>query len=1321
MSVKGIGESTADKIIKYREQNLDSEGNAFNSVDDLSKVPDLKKFLINRIDKSNLQAEQELEMEEEAPEPEIPPEDMVNLNTATAKELQTIRGIGRSTSETIVEHRKNKKFSSVEDLLDVKGIGQGTLDKIDQRRLEFEYEEESVENIGEPKNKDLGLDEIDDSEEPSEKDLNELDEKLKKDFDNRLIELQKRKEEINKKQAELLIEHLSGKEGAKEQITELKEEFDKIQKEIEEIKFRRADMSEQTTGISEQELRDMEDQGFLGRVKTETSQEKQSRLAGTDVGEGSVEPSMQYATRKQIEDFIRVDLGLPLRYGKLAEKEWEAQYDAERKVIRTRDYSNLEVTAHEIGHHIVQKYGIDVNKFNELLEILKGEGLETAYPNRLHYQEGAGEFFKYYFTNPSLAALKAPKFTAYFEELISYDENFADKIKYLQELVVKWNDQSADQRLSGAMSRTKPEYKKILSLKDKINKEFINQDIIMEKVLEKIGLNWENIPTLKNPVKRKRLYASINDKVDTFLTKQTLDPYGRPLMPSLVEILSEVEEDVGATENRDFGDFEVYALARHALEREANYIAKQYDKDNIMYKMIREAIETNNVQRMASIVRHEQIKNENVTGRATGIDVNDIVEVIEEMQNPKFDKTLKLLNDYQHNLIDHAVENNLIASEAGENIKETYNFHLPLYRQFGEEHVFEGSGGGDAIADLPEPIKSAYGSTRIIKDPLRSIVRDTVYILRQGEKNMIALNLIDAIESVEGTGNYSEPVDLATNEGKENVVTFKRDGIKEARVVHPELYDYMKGLDKETADSVHWLFNILRKPNDIFKQMSVIAPSFWIRNLFRDEMREINYRTDNGADKIKLFSSLIKGFSGLAGLSADDVKAMFTGVGGARAGFTEYLKDIENPEKMEELFATQNVSRNPLDWLAAMSKGTEDVRRRGFFVQYLEGKDLNNMTDEEFKEAVMEAGLYARGEVLEDYGIKGEISQKVDRYGAAFMSAGFTGARHMFKALKNPVNIAKSLATITLPSIALWLANRDKEVYQEMPEWRKMFFFNFITDGGTIISLPKPFSLGYLFGSVPEAILNYSYQKDAEALEESLKTAFTFGMPNMQPSAYLPYIELAINRRFDTDSPIVPETEQYLPAEQQYGNWTSEPAKFLGSIINVSPRKIDHLIRGQFTAVGSAGLELGNYAFGANTFKETALAISGAYSDPFISPTSVNRIYEERDKNYSIVSSYREKRKNNQPINMDEASLREAHANYRKLNRITSVMSKYRELQDRVQHLDINKQDIQDATLFLRIQNINLAREYRGQAKINPADIFSREEIDVIRQILNSI
>ena len=54
---------------------------------------------------------------------------MVNINTATSAQLQTLSGVGPVTAQKIIDYRENVgNFSKIEDIMRVSGIGQKTFD-----------------------------------------------------------------------------------------------------------------------------------------------------------------------------------------------------------------------------------------------------------------------------------------------------------------------------------------------------------------------------------------------------------------------------------------------------------------------------------------------------------------------------------------------------------------------------------------------------------------------------------------------------------------------------------------------------------------------------------------------------------------------------------------------------------------------------------------------------------------------------------------------------------------------------------------------------------------------------------------------------------------------------------------------------------------------------------------------------------------------------------------------------------------------------------------------------------------------------------------
>ena len=57
--------------------------------------------------------------------------ELLNINTASAEELETLPNIGEATAQRIINYRtQHGNFSSIDDLQNVRGIGEKTLEKL---------------------------------------------------------------------------------------------------------------------------------------------------------------------------------------------------------------------------------------------------------------------------------------------------------------------------------------------------------------------------------------------------------------------------------------------------------------------------------------------------------------------------------------------------------------------------------------------------------------------------------------------------------------------------------------------------------------------------------------------------------------------------------------------------------------------------------------------------------------------------------------------------------------------------------------------------------------------------------------------------------------------------------------------------------------------------------------------------------------------------------------------------------------------------------------------------------------------------------------
>ena len=904
--------------------------------------------------------------------------------------------------------------------------------------------------------------------------------------------------------------------------------------------------------------------------------------------------------KSTILKFVEKAFGVPIR-GRVTYR-WKSpgMYYPQDWIIRMKKWGELPVLSHEVAHHMDiamfgKKYGTGWKRAfagdQAERRAIRKELADLDYDqNKRRTSEGFAEFIRHYLTTGE-AQDKAPKFYDLFvDTILPENKGLGDILDKLGDMMRVWQLQGAENRVLAQVdfkgehtfASTWQEKKAKLWrwFQTKWNDEFYPVQQVVRDVERITG---KELPPSKNPAKLLEFGKSKAGMIArTFVMEKAINEKGEPMGPGLVEILKPVG-------NKKMNQFIAYAVARRAQilhKREiesgididdAEYVVKKYQSD--VFDKALDGVTEWSDQLLQWVVR------------AGGL--SDEVAALMRELNPIY---IPFKRAFQDELRAFGRQEMTNKGKPAGSIDE------------GREKRDVGA----SLVDKGKPVKELKGSGMAIVNPIESLISQATELISKAQKVRIASSIADLAEQEGVAGIIDEvpapigsasgrmdrkqmlgflkevgaeihPNDPAMDQiftvffqdtkykGKDNVVAIWRKGERKFYELHHELYRALAGMDMEQvppylkliagfsrmlrlgATGLNISFGLIRNPFRDAQSYVVLSkqkhPHLWDVpvGLYRD-------RKSKEGDLIWRFKSLGGSIASMVGYD----RAATMNV------YDEVLKEMIGGKKGKVLWVARHPVRGFhgfINTIRTLVSGFWEMAPRS---AELEGryeelkKEHPEWTEEDrFIEAFNDAQ-----DVTVNFTKSGQYAKQVNQF-AAFFNVGIRGPEKTIRTFRQRKahTFLQIVKYITLPAVALYLWNRKKQWYKNLPP---VYKYNnmFIELGDEIIRLPIPFDIGLAGSASVLAGLDYLETQDPDYVE-GLAKLFAAQIPNPTPSALGPIIDVWRNKNW-LGQPIESQAMEGLPVTERTRDYTTGLAKIMSRGANaigikVSPVQLDYL------------------------------------------------------------------------------------------------------------------------------------------------------------------
>lgn len=995
------------------------------------------------------------------------------------------------------------------------------------------------------------------------------------------------------------------------------------------------------------------------------------RSMRNDVDYTAHEDSGVPVTRQGIVDYVNRLFNATIRTGR-TEKGARGQFDTLSHVIRTQNFAEPRVIAHELGHFLDERFHFSkAPAFSgELLHLVK-DRFENGYDNldvSGKMAEGFAEFFHDYVTDRAQARRNAPRFYDYFEKQLHQDPKLTGAVNKLTKVMYQWNHQGAVARVKGHIS-------------------------------------FASDSTGFQGLKRMLQYGTFGEAGKKAWSR--LYTEGVDELHPLADVVAAVEKRIGKKLPFSSNPF-LNAWAARGWAGKAITLLQHGDPERGIpaLKNIFQSVGKKNLKDFSAFLvalREKDIydfnsklkKGEEGSALKATMDPIDAGMTIRELakKHPEFVEAAKELYRFQQHLIDELVNAGMLSAKAAADMRKRWPHYVPFQRIV--DGIDAPSVGGKKFVNVGNTIQNFKGSSRDIVDPLESVISNTFRVVSAIERNKVGQSFVK-LSQMKGMGDLCEEV-KGTPRATDSTFYVWEGGKKKTYATSPELLSALKMTNKE---GMNMLVKVLRVPAGWLRSGATLSPEFILRNPVRDMISAALYSKHG----------FIPVWDTMRGLSLYLKKGKeywhYMNSGAAQSAMASLDRDYLHGQ-MRDLLKKKSVlslCANPIEALRAFSEATEmatrlaefDLAKKGYtgIGNRLFGKERKPLSN-------VEAGIEARDVTL-DFGRHGKSTQSLNQT-IAFFNAAIQGTDKMIREFKeHPAQMtAKTFIGITLPSVLLWYLNKDDPRYQELPQWQKDIFW-VIPGKDTLYKIPKPFELGILFGTVPERMMQYMYDKEKGRNGPGFKglggSIWDNLAPSFIPTGLLPALEWISNYSFFMGRNIVPLSQSKLPDRQQYGPYTSYLARKVGNAFDLSPRKIDNTIQdvgGNLAALGNSIIDKAAGLAEARPAKRWSEApgVRGFTATPYASSDSVQRLRDDFSQQEKLYNEF--KMTKQKPEGYDAAK-------YVKYKAAMDAMNNtYRAEKKIMDSKQLDSRQKRERLDRIKMQQTNIARRALGLSKVS--------------------